>query len=98
MTLPYYALSILIVHLLSGGNSELSDSQDREELRGLRTAGVSVSIPGMMLHQLGHKAPIHTVSLTAGSLFCRGQEEHREDELLHAGRKGCSLSDHLQTC
>lgn len=37
------------------------------------------------------------VSLTAGRLFCKGQEEHLEDELQHAGRKGCSLSDNFQT-
>ena len=41
---------------------------------------------------------MHTVSLAAGRLFGKGQEEHQEDELLHAGMKGCSLSDNLQTC
>lgn len=30
--------------------------------------------------------------------FSRGQEERRGDELPHAGRKGCSLSDNLRTC
>lgn len=56
---------------------------------------MSVSfIPDMMLHQLGHTALIHTVSLMAGSFsFVKGgtdterKSTGREDELQDAVRK-----------
>lgn len=88
----HYALTVFLVQSLYWRDRVLSDSQDREELRGWHTVGETGAsvrfIPDKMFHQLGN-----TGSLAVRHLVCEGCKEYWDDECLHAGRKGWSLQN-----